>query len=148
MTKEFCNDFVTACSGQIDLPSYSDPDEGTLDYCERHTGTQTTDFYWSYPFVEGELCTVVGYDERSLVVRKQQMVEIERGIGLDITHAYRCRHRVGVRMCGALPATDKKVAYTIRAVCTLVEHAPVASTDVLRAPRSELGFEYHTGRRP
>ena len=58
MTKEFCSDLVDACTGQgnIVFPTFDDPDEGTLDYCERHTGTQDGDLFWSYPFVEGESC--------------------------------------------------------------------------------------------
>ena len=55
MTKEFCKDYTAACDGEIDFPTYNDVDEGELDYCERHTGTQSEDFFYSYPYVEGKL---------------------------------------------------------------------------------------------
>lgn len=57
MTKDFCNGLVTECTGQgtIEFPTYMDPDEGELDYCQRHAGTQPGDFYWSYPYTEGEV---------------------------------------------------------------------------------------------
>ena len=52
MTKDFCNGLVDSCTGQgnIVFPTYDG-----LSYCEKHTGTQSDDLFWSYPYTEGEL---------------------------------------------------------------------------------------------
>lgn len=45
MTNDFCDEFFSACSSELDLPS---------DYCDIHTGGDT-DQYWAYPLVlDGE----------------------------------------------------------------------------------------------
>lgn len=46
MTNDFCEDYVTACKGDIDFAS---------DFCDVHTLGKDTDDYWSYP-----LTTTVG----------------------------------------------------------------------------------------
>eukprot|EP00903_Cladosiphon_okamuranus_P010393 g9831.t1 len=52
MTKKFCDDLVDKCDGKgnIVFPTYGD-----LDYCEKHTGTQDEDLFWSYPYTEAEV---------------------------------------------------------------------------------------------
>eukprot|EP00903_Cladosiphon_okamuranus_P006181 g6078.t1 len=52
MKLDFCEDLVDACSGEIDFPTY---DGGGTTYCEKHTGDQAQDFFWSYPYEEPEL---------------------------------------------------------------------------------------------
>lgn len=53
MKPDFCNSLVTECTGQgsITFPSSY---EGGLDYCEVHAGSESDEFYWSFPFDERE----------------------------------------------------------------------------------------------
>eukprot|EP00903_Cladosiphon_okamuranus_P008203 g7898.t1 len=54
MKKDFCRDFVDACTGEgnLEFPTYSQ-DSGTFDYCEMHAGPESQiEYYWSYPFVQ------------------------------------------------------------------------------------------------
>lgn len=52
MTNNFCDEFFSACSSDLDLPS---------DYCDIHTGGDT-DQYWAYPLVlDGRLCVMRVY---------------------------------------------------------------------------------------
>lgn len=50
LKNDFCDELVTACTGQLTFGTY---DDGTTDYCTKHTGG-TTDQYWSYPYTERE----------------------------------------------------------------------------------------------
>lgn len=43
MKTEFCNDLVTACTGQMEFPTYDG-----VSYCDKHVGDQG-DQLWSYP---------------------------------------------------------------------------------------------------
>eukprot|EP00903_Cladosiphon_okamuranus_P006180 g6077.t1 len=52
MKSDFCEALVKACSGEIDFRTY---DGGGTTYCEKHTGDQLQDFFWSYPYVEPEI---------------------------------------------------------------------------------------------
>eukprot|EP00903_Cladosiphon_okamuranus_P010392 g9830.t1 len=52
MKSDFCEALVDACAGEIDFPTY---DGGGTTYCEKHTGDQDEDFFWSYPYVEAEV---------------------------------------------------------------------------------------------
>lgn len=48
MKTDFCNDYVSACSGQIEFPTYGDED-----YCEKHVGSVAFGAdgqLWSYPY--------------------------------------------------------------------------------------------------
>ena len=45
MTNSFCSEFVDACDGQIEFPTYEDGE----DYCTKHAGGGD-DLYWSYPY--------------------------------------------------------------------------------------------------
>lgn len=51
MKLAFCEELVKECSGEIDFPTY---DGGGTTYCEKHTGDQVNDFFWSYPYEERE----------------------------------------------------------------------------------------------
>lgn len=43
MKGSFCTEFVDACEGQIEFPTYDGES-----YCEKHTGGDD-DYLWSYP---------------------------------------------------------------------------------------------------
>lgn len=51
MKREFCEDLVDECDGEIDFPAY---DGGETSYCDKHTGGGDDDFFWSYPYTERE----------------------------------------------------------------------------------------------
>eukprot|EP00752_Nemacystus_decipiens_P002009 g1929.t1 len=52
MKKGFCDEYTAACAGEIAFPDYNDPDGGVLTYCERHTGLQEEDLFYSFPYVD------------------------------------------------------------------------------------------------
>lgn len=73
MTKAFCTELTDACATDIDFPTY-----GSLSYCEKHTGTQTDDLFWSYPYTQGKglLCSRLGSSENGSG-EKRRIVQVQ-----------------------------------------------------------------------